>query len=344
MLNSIFSWAKKLIGAWDFLMLYYSLQLMFIYTLIIPIFMKTQQASDFMKYETRFHLAHPPNPEQKILREIWEQWRRPVIGNNNLMDELEDRIDRFLQGDIEVDQFAIGKAPERCILIYGPPQSGKSTLADYLASYAVFQAQNGVNVDLSLVTFNLVSPYQNGNIMKLVSQTKEVKRNPERKYLIVQDNFNYSVDQSDSRLVSEFCRFMDDESLDNYLLLGLTDGDTRTNIQPKIRDRFQAYFWEGAVSPDQKADLILVNTYLSNAFDIKDEEYRELGQLAHELKLSGGEISGVCSKATSSTVNPDYMKANAPLRTHQVNSDTMKEMMIKYANSPKMIYAKSQAP
>ncbi|MBD3247066.1 hypothetical protein GF378_00410, partial [Candidatus Pacearchaeota archaeon] len=104
--------------------------------------MRTEQTSDFRKYETRFHLANPPNEEQIILREIWEQWRRPVIGNNNLMDELEERIDRFLQGDVEVNQSVIGKAPERCILIHGPSQSGKSTLANYLAGYAAMQSQN----------------------------------------------------------------------------------------------------------------------------------------------------------------------------------------------------------
>jgi hypothetical protein len=90
-----------------------------------------------------------------------------------------------------------------------------------LARYAAMQSQNGT-MDLSLVTFDLVSLYQNGNIIKLASQINELKRNPDRKYLIIQDDFSSSIDQSNPILVSKFCRFIDDKSLDNYLLLGVT--------------------------------------------------------------------------------------------------------------------------
>jgi hypothetical protein len=90
-----------------------------------------------------------------------------------------------------------------------------------LARYAAMQSQNGT-MDLSLVTFDLVSLYQNGNIIKLASQINELKRNPDRKYLIIQDDFSSSIDQSNHILVSKFCRFIDDKSLNNYLLLGVT--------------------------------------------------------------------------------------------------------------------------
>ena len=306
--------------------------------------MKIEHASDLKKYKPRFHLAQPPNKGQEILRETFEQWKRPLIGNNDLMDDLENRIDRFLEGDVGVEKHVSGKAPIRSILIHGPPQSGKSTLAGYLAGYAAIQSQNGTNADLSLVRVELVSSYKGGDIKKLVSQTNEVKKNTERKYLIVQDNLNSTFDQSDPRLVTEFCRFMDDKSLDNYLLLGVTDGDTHDDIQPRVRDRFQTYFWEGAASPEQKADLILINTCLSNAFDIKDGDYCELGQLAHELKLSGGEISAICYHAARSTVNPDAIRDNVSLTKHQVNSDTFKEMMKNYGKSTAITYGKSKTP
>ncbi len=57
------------------------------------------------------------------------------------------------------------------------------------------------------------------------------------------------------------------------------------------------------------------------------------------------ELTGLISAtALLSTINPDYMETDAPLRTHKVTSNTLKETMLKYPNSPEITYAKSQAP
>jgi hypothetical protein len=62
-----------------------------------------------------------------------------------------------------------------------------------------------------------------------------------------------------------------------------------------------------------------MNTCLSDAFDLKEIDYHELGELADELQLSGGEISALCYCAARLTISLDHMKDDILSRTHQIN-------------------------
>lgn len=302
--------------------------------------------SGLKKYECIFHLIQPPKPEQVILRQIYEICSRPVVGNRPTLDGLEAEVDKFILG--------IGK--ERFLLIHGPPGSGKSLLVNYLGSYATMK-KDVEQVDLSIVSFDVKSAYAGGSLMEFQNQVDEIRHNSRKKYMIIQDDFDTSMDQSDRRLNIEVYRFLADEDISNYLIIGVTNQINA--IAPTLKDRSRVVYWNGAVTAPQKADLCWMQFYPElnpKMVDLSTDDLNKLGQLAYELGLSGRDITAICSNAMISTVNQDAAamlikpnqgsehKDKPPLHSHKVTYEIVERMMIGYANQPEIECCISQAP
>jgi len=291
--------------------------------------MKIETASEFRNYGSGISL-----PKEEI------------VGDNSVVNQLESLVTRFV----------LGVNNNRFVLLHGHARSGKTELARYLGAHASAVARTE-GISLSVVSFDVRSVYQDGNLMKFLDQVDELRNNKEKKYLIIQEEFDASLNQSDPRLASEVCRFVDDDNINNYLLLGVAN--QIENIAPRLRDRCQIFYREGAKSADQKADLLRYHLHPElnpDRVEISDEEFGKLGQLAYDLNLTGGDLTSICRFAEMGTINQDAvvmilkagnsgrLKGLPKIQSHKITYDILEKIMVNHAKGPEHTFYELQTP
>jgi energy-coupling factor transporter ATP-binding protein EcfA2 len=243
--------------------------------------------------------------EKQLIHWPRESPKMEIAGDSSVINALEELIGRF-----DSDRFAV---------IEGPSGSGKTELISYLSAVAYSQGQ-------SVVSFDLHSPFVNGSVLHFSEQANQIRENPDKRYLVLEEDF-VQIDLSDAGLAKEFFSFIDDASVKNYHLIA-----TASEIESQVKDRAKVFKWEGAKSPEQKAQLMKYKLK-HDICEISEEEFGRLGQQAYNANLSGRAITDICRQVVSKCLGsiykrPELLNPDVKIEFSQnVSYETMEKAM-----------------
>ncbi len=247
-----------------------------------------------------------------------------IIGNQKIITDLE-RMARclFLYNEKQERNPMTAKQKfQQKILIEGKKGEGKGEVCKYLIDYAR-NINKTLGSKLKVTFFEFDSSYVDGSIQKLKSQFKQIS-NSDELYLIWQDEIDQILeekgtgrDSSNTDVIKEFQKFLQGQYINkgNYLILATTNEYLK--LKPAIRDRFYPYVWEGAKTQNQKATLFqykLEDAIQAGYINLKEEELSRLGKIAFDYRVSGREITNICSKVKAEAFKWDDLKQVFDLR------------------------------
>lgn len=232
--------------------------------------------------------------------------RSRIVGDQNVITYLERMVRCLFMYDPKVGKnpMKAKKKFQQHVLLAGMPGSGKGKVNEYLVDFAE-QFNEKVGSDLMVTQLEFDSSFMDGSIQKLKSQFRQVGEG-KRIFVIYQDEIDqkfaekgHGRETSNNDVIKEMQKFMQGqyENKGNYLILAATNQYGR--LPAAIRSRFYKVSWQGAVTPQQKGTLFkykLEPGAEAGYVPISNEEYAELGKLAHSHNLSGRDVDTICKK------------------------------------------------